>query len=216
MKQLNSRISNAGFSLVELMVVVAIIGILAAVAIPNYTKFQRRARAAEGKTMLSAIYDGEKSAFASYEGYSTNFAIMGFAPEGMAMRTNAGFTAACGGPTTTAPSCEPISMATGEINNAAYNQATTSVIAEANAYDIKNYCNSYIPGANSTCKIDSATATQAVSPATNAGTVSNDPTTGLYTFTAASVTDCGGVKADNWTINQAKLLTQFSDCTMAQ
>jgi len=67
---------NAGFSLVELMVVVAIIGILAAVAIPNFTKFQRRARAAEGRTLLSAIYDGEKASYASYEGYSDNFGVL--------------------------------------------------------------------------------------------------------------------------------------------
>lgn len=215
MKRLNSRISNAGFSLVELMVVVAIIGILAAVAIPNYTKFQRRARAAEGKTMLSAIYDGEKSSFASYEGYSTNFAIMGFAPEGQNMRTNAGFNGACAGPLATGISCEPSNMAVGEINNIAYTQAQT-VITEANAYDIKHYCPAAVTGTGvAPCKIDASAATEAVSPPTSSGAVSNNPATGAYTFKAASVTDCGSTTADNWWVDENKTFTQVADCTMA-
>lgn len=47
---------KAGFTLIELMVVVAILGILAAVAIPAFTTYLRRAKTAEAANNLGALF----------------------------------------------------------------------------------------------------------------------------------------------------------------
>ncbi|HJO22533.1 MAG TPA: prepilin-type N-terminal cleavage/methylation domain-containing protein, partial [Myxococcota bacterium] len=67
MKKLNAR--RGGFTLIELMIVVAIIGILAAIAIPNFLRFQLKAKSSEGKTNLAAIRTAEESYYAEYGYY---------------------------------------------------------------------------------------------------------------------------------------------------
>jgi type IV pilus assembly protein PilE len=47
---------NKGFTLIELMVVVAVVGILAAISMPSYLEYVLRAKRADGKAaLLSAI-----------------------------------------------------------------------------------------------------------------------------------------------------------------
>jgi prepilin-type N-terminal cleavage/methylation domain-containing protein len=53
--------NNRAFSLVELMVVVAIISVLAAIAIPRFRTFQAKARQAEAKTNLAHLFTLEES-----------------------------------------------------------------------------------------------------------------------------------------------------------
>jgi type IV pilus assembly protein PilA len=60
---------RGGFTLIELMIVVAIIGILAAIAIPNFLRFQLKAKSSEGKTNIAAIRTAEESYFAEYGRY---------------------------------------------------------------------------------------------------------------------------------------------------
>ena len=103
---------SKGFTLIELMIVVAIIAILAAIAIPNFLKFMNRSKTAEAKTNLGAIrvcevsYHGENDVYIPCVAYpdpllvgpvpqiwnelaisapahaSHGFYLIGFAPDG--------------------------------------------------------------------------------------------------------------------------------------
>ena len=67
MRKLHTR--RGGFTLIELMIVVAIIGILAAIAIPNFLQFQLRSKTGEAKTNLAAMRTAEEGYFAEYGVY---------------------------------------------------------------------------------------------------------------------------------------------------
>lgn len=62
---------NKGFTLIELMIVVAIIGILAAIAIPNFLKYQAKAKTSEAQANLKGIFTSETSYFADTNLYGT-------------------------------------------------------------------------------------------------------------------------------------------------
>lgn len=82
---------KAGFTLIELMVVVAIIGILATVAMPQYSKFQAKARQSEVKIALGAANSVESSFTIENNSFTGCLSNIGFGRDGTKFYYTLGF-----------------------------------------------------------------------------------------------------------------------------
>ncbi len=72
---------RAGFTLVELMIVVVILGILAAVAIPAFTRYVKRSKTSEAQGNIAKVYQGQLTYFqANLERGGTSYVNAGALP----------------------------------------------------------------------------------------------------------------------------------------
>ena len=69
--------NKKGFTLLELLVVVLIIGILSAVALPRYQKAVEKSRVTQAITLLKAVYDAQKVYYMANGSYATSFDELG-------------------------------------------------------------------------------------------------------------------------------------------
>ena len=76
---------RSGFTLIELMIVVAIIAILAMISVPSFMRFLAKAKRAEAYMQLSSIYAAQKAYFAEHGTYANQLNgpnSPGWKPEG--------------------------------------------------------------------------------------------------------------------------------------
>lgn len=64
--------SNQGFTLIELMIVVVIVGILAALAVPRFMRAATKSKQSEAREILKQVYTMERAYFIEHETYILN------------------------------------------------------------------------------------------------------------------------------------------------
>jgi len=173
--------SIAGFTLVELMVVVGIIGVLAAVAIPQFRSYQAKAKQSEAKILLSSIFMAEEAYKVEYN-YATCLKTMGI--NGSTKTYRVGFAADQSGTVTNIPSSCSTDNATfafqGDSGIAAFTALAVTGPIDASYY-----------------RQDDTTATAPSAAVTNTG------------FIAQAEGNVGGATTDIWVINHKKALVNF-------
>ena len=109
------KIVRRGFTLIELMVTVAVVAILAAVALPTYRDHIRKSRRAEAQSFLLAVASRQQQFLVDTRSYSATLVGVGIpTPSTVALAYNLVLAAPAGSPPSFTLTATPISDQTGE------------------------------------------------------------------------------------------------------
>lgn len=174
--------SRAGFTLIELMVVVAIIGILASIAVPQYRKFQAKARQSEASITLGAIKSLESTQLAANSSYSACLGQIGFSRESTSANAKVYYAVGFSTAAATAALCGNGSQ---QCNGFQWPSTGTVALSNCGATDAQFAAISFERPAST------QVAATSVSGSVRAAA-----------FTAAAHGNIGGTRADVWRITQ--------------
>ena len=184
--------ARLGFSLVELMIVVAIIGVLATIGVPTFRTMVQKAKKSEAKVALGGLYTSETAFFSEYGVYGNATDKLGFELDGVGTQRayNIGFfNGNCQAFTATIAPAIGTAGASLNISFPGY-FASTKFGEPGKAFPVAN-----VTG-------DAACAKATIDPATS------------LTFTAGAagmISQSSGATPDVWTINQQRQLANQVD-----